>query len=115
MHFKAHEEYFASQAAAIQTLLERIRKEVERKVLGASRCISYNMPAFKQRHTFIYFAAFKGHIGVYPPLKHDRGIVEETLSFRGPKGSLSFPYAQDLPLALIGRIAVALANQYAAG
>jgi len=44
----------------------------------------------------------------------DEALIAETAAFRGPKGNLAFPYAQELPVGLIGRVAVALAAQYAA-
>ncbi len=90
-----------------------IQREVERRVPDANRCIGYNMPAFRQRQRFFYFAAFKHHIGIYPPMTYDPALVQETAPFRGPKGNLSFPHRHDLPVDLIGRLAAALAAQYA--
>jgi hypothetical protein len=43
----------------------------------------------------------------------DRGRTAAAAPYRGPKGDLSFPRFQPLPLALIGKVAVALAAQYA--
>jgi uncharacterized protein YdhG (YjbR/CyaY superfamily) len=114
MPYATYDEYFAACAAEVQPLLLSIQREVERRLPAATRCISYQMPAFKQRRVFFYFAAFKKHIGIYPPLNDDPALIAETAPFRGPKGNLSFPYAQPLPLDLIGRVAVALAAQYAA-
>jgi len=70
------------------------------------------MPAFRQQRIFLYFSAFKNHIGVYPPVTDDEALISETEPFRGPKGNLSFPYSQELPLELIGRVAKALAVQH---
>jgi uncharacterized protein YdhG (YjbR/CyaY superfamily) len=110
--FETHEEYLATVPAEIRIRLERIQVEVESRVPGALRCISYNMPAFKQQRTFLYFAAFKKHIGIYPPVTEDEALVSETAQFRGPKSNLTFPHNRELPLELIGRVAVALAAQY---
>jgi uncharacterized protein YdhG (YjbR/CyaY superfamily) len=110
--FKTHEEYFAAQPVAVRKLLEQVQQEVERQVPGATRTIGYNMPAFRRERIFFYFAAFKKHIGVYPPVT-DEALIVETAAFRGPKGNLAFPYTQELPVGLIGRVAVALAAQYA--
>lgn len=112
MSFETHEAYFATQSPAVRERVERIQQEVERCVPGAQRCISYQMPAFRQRRVFFYFAAFKKHIGVYPPATHDLELIEATALFRGPKGNLSFPLNEALPLDLIGRVAEALAKQY---
>jgi hypothetical protein len=43
----------------------------------------------------------------------DAALVAELQRWRGPKGNLRFPLAEPLPLALIGRVAAALAAQYA--
>jgi uncharacterized protein YdhG (YjbR/CyaY superfamily) len=112
MAFHSHEEYFGTQLPLLRQRLELIQKEVERQIPGATRTISYNLPAFKKGQTFFYFAAFKKHIGVYPPVTDDLALIQETQALRGPKGNLSFPHNAALPLPLIGRVAVALAAQY---
>ena len=113
MTFESHEAYFATLAPEVRERLECIQQEVERRVPGAQRCISYQMPAFRERRVFFYFAAFKKHIGVYPPVTDDATLMEKTTRFRGPKGNLSFPLNEPLPLDLIGRVVEALAAQYA--
>jgi uncharacterized protein YdhG (YjbR/CyaY superfamily) len=110
----SHDEYFATHPVAVRKLLEQVQEEVERQIPGALRCISYGLPAFKQERTFFYFAAFKKHIGVYPPVTENQALMTETARYRGPKGNLSFTYDEAIPLTLIGRVAVALASQYAA-
>ncbi len=114
MPSKTHEEYFANCTDEARSLLLQIQAEVERQVPGAMRCIGYGMPAFKQRKIFFYFAAFKKHVGIYPPVNDDPVLIKETAQFRGPKGNLSFPYGQHFPLELVGRVAKALAVQYSA-
>jgi uncharacterized protein YdhG (YjbR/CyaY superfamily) len=114
MIYATHEAYFASVPAAVRPLLESIQAEVELQVPGAQRCIGYAMPAFRRGRIFFYFAAFKKHIGVYPPVNHDPGLIAECARWRGPKGNLSFPLAEPLPIGLIGRVAAALAAEYEA-
>ena len=112
MSFTTHEEYFAKCSPEARARLLRVQREVERQVPGAVQCIGYNMPAFRQQRIFLYFAGFKNHVGIYPPVTDDEELISETARFRGPKGNLSFPYSEELPLELIGRIAKALAVQY---
>lgn len=114
MPFKSHDEYFATQPENLRSRLEQIQQEVERQVPGSERTISYNLPAFKKGKTFIYFAAFKKHIGIYPPVTDDLELIRETEALRGPRGNLSFRHDIELPLDLIGRVAKALASQYSA-
>jgi uncharacterized protein YdhG (YjbR/CyaY superfamily) len=72
------------------------------------------MAAFRNERTFLYFAAFRKHIGIYPPVTDDLDLIQETEALRGSKGNLSFPHTTLLPVPLIGKIAAALASQYSA-
>lgn len=114
MPFLSHDEYFAAQPAALRARLELVQSVVEAQVPEAERAVSYNMPAFKMGKTFFYFAAFKNHIGIYPPVTADLSVIEASASYRGPKGNLSFPHSESLPLQLIAKVAAALAAQYRA-
>jgi uncharacterized protein YdhG (YjbR/CyaY superfamily) len=115
MTLVSHDDYFATVPPEVRPLLEAIRAEVERLVPDAQRCIGYQMPAYrtgeKKGRVFFYFAAFKKHIGVYPPVC-DPALVAELAPWRGPKGNLIFPLKDPLPIDLIGRVAAALAQQY---
>ena len=113
MKFSSHEEYFASVATEVRPLLILIQNQVEALLPGATRCIGYNIPAFRAKRVFFYFAAFKKHIGIYPPVNEDAALIEELAPYRGVKGNLSFPLNQPLPLELIGRVALALYGEYA--
>ena len=112
MALPTHEDCFAACTDAIRARLEQIQQEVERRIPGATRCVSYGMPAFRSPRTFFYFGAFKHHIGIYPPVTTDPGLMAETAQYRGPRGNLSFRHDEPLPLELIGRVAVTLAKEY---
>lgn len=99
------DEYIAASAPDVQAILERIRSTIRRAVPKAEEAFSYRMPAFKQSGHLIYFAAFKGHIGLYPPVRGDEKIVKEASIYAGPKGNLRFPLDKPIPYGLIGRIA----------
>jgi len=105
----AHDEYLASIPEEVRPRLAAIQARVESLLPSATRCIGYRMPAYRGRQRiFFYFAAFKKHIGIYPPLRHDAALIEELAPYRGEKGNLSFPLNLPLPIELIGRVAVAL-------
>lgn len=111
MTFSTHEEYFKTVNPEAQALLLAIQQHVEALIPEASRCISYKMPAFRAKRVFFYFAAFKKHIGIYPPVTNDADLIKLLAPYRGPKGNLSFPLNQPLPLELIGKVALALYKQ----
>ena len=52
----------------------------------------------------VYFAAWKQHIGLYPPITGDTAIEQAVARYAGPKGNLQFPLDEPMPLALIERI-----------
>lgn len=113
MAFSSHETYFESASTEARPLLESIQARVECLLPGVSRCISYNMPAYRNKRVFYYFAAFKKHIGIYPPVTQDAALIHELAPYRGEKGNLSFPLDKPLPIDLIGRVALALHREYA--
>lgn len=112
-----HGEYLAACDPAARARLEAIRAEAEARVPGAIRCIAYKMPALRlpgpRGRVFLYFAAFRQHVGIYPPVQGPPGLLAELAPFSGPKGNLGFPHRDPLPLGLIGRVAAGLAEQYA--
>ena len=70
----------------------------------AHETISYKIPAFRQNGILVYFAAFKKHIGFYPPVKGDAELQKAISSYAGEKGNLQFPLNRPIPYSLIGRI-----------
>ena len=91
---------------------EFIRRVVKLAVPQAQETISYRMPAFKLKRIFFYFAAFKKHVGVYPPVTGDERLKKELLPFSNDKGNLKFPLNAPIPYELIARVAAALSVQY---
>lgn len=106
-------DYIATFPSDVQAILQKIRTTVAKAVPNAQEKISYRMPAFELDGIVIYFAAFKKHIGVFPPVR-DAKLKKEVVRYAGPKGNLQFPLTERIPYALIGRIAKAHARQNAA-
>jgi uncharacterized protein YdhG (YjbR/CyaY superfamily) len=102
----------ASASPEVRDILEGIRQLVRAAVPAATETISYQMPAFRLGKVFFYFAAFKKHIGIYPPVKGDRKLQAELLPYRGPQGNLKFPLEKPIPYGLIRRVATALSQEY---
>jgi len=59
----------------------------------------------------VYFAAFKKHIGFYPPVRGDARLMKAVSPYAGEKGNLRFPLEQPIPYDLIRRIAKFRAKQ----
>ena len=108
------DQYIASAPPAVRPILSEIRRVVRSAVPDAEETISYKMPALKRKRVFFYFAAFKNHVGIYPPLTDDTSLKKELAPYANEKGNLRFPLNEAIPYDLIARVAVALSNQYAA-
>jgi len=105
------DEYIAGYAPEVQEILEKIRKTVREIAPEAEEVISYRMPAFKLKGILVYFAAFKNHIGLYPPISGDDELLKAVASYAGEKGNLRFPLDQPIPYDLIERIVRLRARQ----
>lgn len=59
----------------------------------------------------MYFAAFKKHIGFYPPIKGDAGLEKAKSKYLGEKGNLRFPIDEPIPYSVIERLVRARVEQ----
>lgn len=98
------DEYIARFSPDIQAILEQIRATIRAAAPDAKEVISYQMPAFHQAGNLVYFAAWKEHIGFYPPVSADADFKQELAIYEGPKGNLQFPLDQPIPYDLITKI-----------
>lgn len=98
------DEYIAAFSPEVQAILERIRSTIRAAAPDAQETISYRIPAFTRNGTLVYFAAFKAHIGFYPPVRGDARLEKAIAPYAGEKGNLRFPLDQPIPYRLIERI-----------
>jgi uncharacterized protein YdhG (YjbR/CyaY superfamily) len=102
---KTIDEYISAFPPEVQVILKRIRQTVHKAAPNAEETISYRIPAFRQNGIVVYFAAFKNHIGLYPPVSGDPQLEKAIAPYAGEKGNLRFPLNQPIPYNLIARIA----------
>src|SRR6478609_1372199 len=96
--------YIATFPPKVRAILKKIRATVRKAAPKATEKISYRMPAFFQAGILIYFAAFKNHIGIFPPVREDAALLKQIAPYAGPKGNLQFPLDKPIPFNLITRI-----------
>jgi uncharacterized protein YdhG (YjbR/CyaY superfamily) len=101
---KNMDEYIAWFAPDVQVILEKIRVTIRNAAPGAQEIISYKIPAFRLNGVLVYFAAFKKHIGFFPPVRGDAKLVKAVSMYAGKKGNLQFPLDQPIPYGLIKKI-----------
>jgi len=105
------DEYIAAFPSDVQAVLQLVRQAVRDAAPLAKETISYQMPALKQHGMLIYFAAFKNHIGFYPPIRGDTRLEKAASRYAGEKGNLRFPLDEPMPLDLIKRLTRLRAKQ----
>jgi uncharacterized protein YdhG (YjbR/CyaY superfamily) len=96
--------YIARFPTDVQASLEKIRLTIREAAPEAKEIISYQMPAFHLKGNLVYFAAWKKHIGFYPPITGDEALRQEAAIYAGEKGNLQFPLDQPIPYDLISKI-----------
>ena len=101
---KSIDEYIAASSPEVQAILERVRLTIGNAAPGAQETISYRIPAFTLSGALVYFAAFKNHIGFYPPVKGNARLEKAISGYAGEKGNLRFPLDRPIPYSLIARI-----------
>ena len=98
------DEYVATFSPEVQVILEKIRATIKHAAPEAQETISYKIPAFTLNGILVYFAAFKNHIGLYPPVKGDAELEKSLSICAGEKGNLRFPLDHPIPYDLIEKI-----------
>src|ERR1044072_7854288 len=88
---KTIDEYIDRCAPQAQPSLRPLGPPIGTPPPGAPETISYGIPAFKLRRIVVYFAAFKHHIGLYPPVKGEAALEKAVAPYAGEKGNLRFP------------------------
>jgi uncharacterized protein YdhG (YjbR/CyaY superfamily) len=99
------DQYIAARPPEVRGILQKLRSTIKRAAPpAAEEIISYQIPAFRLHGILIYFAAFKNHIGVFPPFRGDAKLEAAVAKYAGPKGNLKFPLDAPIPYALVARI-----------
>jgi uncharacterized protein YdhG (YjbR/CyaY superfamily) len=101
--FETIDEYIKTFPRDVQSILEKMRRTIRKAAPEAEETISYQIPTFKLNgNSIAHFAAFKKHIGLYPPAP--TAFKKQVSAYEGPKGNLRFPTDKPIPYDLVTRI-----------
>jgi uncharacterized protein YdhG (YjbR/CyaY superfamily) len=107
-------EYIGGFPPERQAVLQSIREAIHRGAPGADEKIRYGMPAVMLGGRYaIHFAGWKNHIGLYPVPRFDDALESEVAIHRSEKDSVTFPWADPVPIELIERVAAEIARMRA--
>lgn len=98
------EEYFSKQEGEALKRLHQIRSLVLELLPEAGEAIKYGIPTFTYHGNLVHYAAFKNHIGFYPIPSGIEAFRNELSRYKQGKGSIQFPFDEELPVDLIRKI-----------
>lgn len=107
VRFETVEQYICSFPESIQKILTIVRQTVREAVPEAEEVISYQIPAFKYKGWILYYSAYKNHYSLScpPPFTVFDVFKDELEAYELSKSAIKIPFAQPIPVQLIGDIA----------
>ena len=99
------EEYIEAQEETVRPRLREIRDILRKALPEAEECISWSMPTYRKGRNIIHFASAKKHIRIYPGGEATTVFAEELAGMDVSKGTIRLPHDQEIPAALIDKIA----------
>ena len=92
------DEYNAAFPPEVQAILQRIRLTIHGAAPDAAETISYQIPAFTLSGTLVYLAAFRKHIGFYPPVSGDSKLQKAISPYAERKAISDFRSINQFPM-----------------
>jgi uncharacterized protein YdhG (YjbR/CyaY superfamily) len=99
------DEYIDQAPEISRSIMDKVRQIIKEVAPDAEESISYMMPAYKTYgKPLVYFGASKNHLGFYAtPTGHSQ-FKDKLSSYKQGKGSVQFPYSNEIPYDLIREI-----------
>lgn len=101
---KSIDDYIAALPANAREAAEIVRRAIHAGADGMTEAISYGIPTFRIGDGyFIYFGAWKKHVGLYP-IPRGGPFEDEIAPLRAAKDAIHLPYSRPMPIDLITRM-----------
>jgi uncharacterized protein YdhG (YjbR/CyaY superfamily) len=103
--YKNVDEYLKKTPEVYHKQLHEVRKIIQEVVPDAEESIAYGMPAYKWKGLpLFYFAAMKGHLGLYPTSEPITKLHKELKNFSTSKGCVRVPWNEKVPQGIIVKL-----------
>jgi uncharacterized protein YdhG (YjbR/CyaY superfamily) len=101
---KTFDSYAAGFPPDVELALHWIRDLILGAVPNAEFSIKYTMPLFTRDDFYIYVAAWKKHIGLYPVHRAPPALERLIAPYRSSKDTVRFFYSKPIPYDLVSKI-----------
>lgn len=99
------DEYLKNITPEQKAEFERIRKIVHETVPDVEEVISYGIPTFKYKGTYLlYFGAFKNHMSLFPGSGIIGDLAEDFKGYTVAKGTVQFTTQKPVTEELVKKI-----------
>ncbi|HXH26582.1 MAG TPA: DUF1801 domain-containing protein [Candidatus Acidoferrum sp.] len=97
--------YLAKLPSDQKAALEQVRAVVAQTVPDAEEVISYGMPGFKYKGSYLVgFAAFKDHLSLFPTSHPVEELQSKLVDFKLSKGTIQFTPEKPIPEPIIRQL-----------
>ncbi len=99
------DEYVTGLAPGLRDVAERLRAAFHVAAPEATEAIKYGMPAFLiEGSTFIYFAVWKRHVGIYPIYDAPPELEARIAPLRHAKDTVRLPLRDPIDFELVAEL-----------
>jgi uncharacterized protein YdhG (YjbR/CyaY superfamily) len=102
--------YIAGFPPKVRALMKTIRATIHKALPDGEERMSYGIAGYFREGAVAYFAAFKNHIGFFPPTD-DPKLKKAAAKYAGARGNLKVPLSTLPPYELIAKLVKARAAQ----
>lgn len=109
------DEYLSELSGDKRAALEKLRKDIKAAAPDAEECISYQLPAFRQKRMLVAFGAGAKYCSFF--LMSGSTVADHKKELEGydtSKGTIRFPPNKPLPSALVRKLVKARLAENAA-
>ena len=106
------DDYIATLDGDAQRMAIEFRRVIRASAPGITETVRYKMPCFLiDGDYFVYFGAWKNHIGLYPIPSLDADLESTVGPYRAAKDTVRFRYKDPVPWDVVERLIAELVRR----